>query len=82
MLQEDQLPFPKLSLSATAGPRSTQGEGDECMTGQQVLCTVRLTREHAKKAGEGAVPTPNNPQVCRAGRHSARSALFPSPSVS
>ena len=60
ILQEDQLPYPKLSIEAAAGPR--QGEGDECTAGQQVLVSVRMTREHAKKPEEGETPVPNNPQ--------------------
>jgi len=62
ILAEDGLSTPKLSLAATAGPRGTSGVGDEVATGQQVLVSVKLTREHAKKAGEGETPPCNNPQ--------------------
>lgn len=62
ILQEDQLPYPKLKLEATAGPKATNGEGEECAAGQHVLTKVKLTREHAKKPGEGPDPQPNNPQ--------------------
>lgn len=62
ILQEDQLPYPKLSLSASAGPKATHGIGDECTAGQHVLTSVKLTREHATPAGSGPGPTANNPQ--------------------
>jgi len=64
ILAEDSLEVPKLSVSATAGPKATQGEGDECAAGQQVLTVVSLMRLHASSAGEGTAepPVPNNPQ--------------------
>jgi len=62
ILQEDQLKYPKLQLEGQAGPKSTNGEGDECVAGQAVQLTVRLKREHFTKPGAAEQPTPNNPQ--------------------
>jgi len=62
MLLEDGLPYPSLSLAATAGPQSTSGVGDECAAGQQVIVRATLSRLHASKAGGAEPPAPNNPQ--------------------
>lgn len=61
ILQEDQLPYPKLALACKCGPKTQSG--DECLAGQQVLVTVELTRQHAAQPGVGERPPPNNPQV-------------------
>lgn len=61
ILREDGLEYPKLRLTASAGPKATSGEGDECVTGQQVLLEAKITREHAKSSA-GDAPQPNNPQ--------------------
>ena len=60
ILQEDQLPYPKLSLNATCGPKNTAESADECTAGQAVSVKVILNREHAAPPADGQEP--NNPQ--------------------
>jgi len=55
---EDSLPMPKLSLTATAGPKSTS----EIISGATMQATVKLERQHAAVPGEGERPPCNNPQ--------------------
>jgi len=63
ILKEDALPFPNLTLRASAGPQSTAGIGDECAAGQKVLVRATVTRLHKSVLAEGEVPPPpNNPQ--------------------
>jgi len=61
ILGDDELPVPKLSLSATAKPRDSTGT-EEITAGLHVVVKVSLAREHAAKAGDGTKPPCNNPQ--------------------
>lgn len=54
------LPFPKLSLSASARPRNAS-HGEECVAGQHVLLRAEVTREHASAASDEQ-PAATNPQ--------------------
>lgn len=62
ILEEDCLPMPKLSISATAKPRDSTDGTTEITAGLHIVCKVELTREHAAVAGEGTKPACNNPQ--------------------
>lgn len=62
ILEDDGLPPPKLSVTATVKPRDATEGTQEITAGLHVQCQVELTREHAAAAGEGTRPPCNNPQ--------------------
>jgi len=58
---DDQLPQPKLGLSASATWKENPGN-TEIPAGQNVKVTVELKREHASDVDPGSMPPCNNPQ--------------------
>jgi len=62
ILEEDQLPYPKLTMEADAGSKASDGVDKECLTSQPVLVTLKVHRGHAAKPEEGPRPPPNNAQ--------------------